>query len=374
MSVNLCLRIIKLSLLGILLSFYACVDQVDPEFNFQSNVIFIDAYALTEAGISTVTINRSVFENDNYTLESVAGAEVQMENVMTGSLTTFTEDSTGRYICPPAFATAVGETWKAYIRLPDGRRYESKPEVVTAPVAIDNIDATFSENIRFEADFNQFTPGHSIRIDWKDPANEDNFYLWKYRSYEPLTICRTCESGILRNDLCQVTENPPWLPKYYNYLCDTTCWMIRYGDEIPILEDRLVDGTTISSKEIAIIPYYRDRDVLVEIQQLSLSASSYDYFKIINDLVSNNSGLNAPPPAALFGNFFNPDDEGDQVLGQLTVAGVSTKRIFIDRSNLPTSPIIEDRPLRLETCFNCPFEYPCIEGFNRTLIKPEGWP
>lgn len=108
-------------------------------------------------------------------------------------------------------------------------------------------------------------------------------------------------------------------------------------------------------------------------QQLSLNKSTYDYFKIINDQVNANGGLNAPPPAPLLGNLFNPNDPNEIVLGQFTTAGVSTKSIFIDRSTIIENPIRPDDAIILETCIPCPTSFPCEESLTRTSKKPEGW-
>ncbi len=365
-------------ILGLILSVvaivYSCVDPVEPEFAYQDNIIFIEAYALTEPGLSSVSIKRSVFQLEEYRVEPVEHAIVRLENMETNSSVDFSEDLEGVYACPADFAAITGERWKLSIELEDGRKYESTTETVTKAIPIDNIEAEFSPEVKYEAGFGGYVPGHSIRIDFRDIAGEENFYLWKYRTYEPLVICKTCDDGIWRNDVCQNTAGPSWAPRYHDYLCETDCWLIRHGENLPIFDDLLSDGQEITGKEIAGIPYYRDQNILVEVQQLSLGKSAYDYFKIINDLVNENSGLNAPPPAALLGNLSSVNDPDDFVLGQFTATAVSTKRIFIDRSNTLATPIDPDHILRLEDCFNCPNYFPCEEGFFRTSIKPVGWP
>ncbi len=363
-----------LFLLSISSTFQSCVDPIEPEFDYLDNLIFIDAYALTEPGISSATIKRSVFALERYSLESVSNAQVKLENVDTGEFVEFTEDEFGTYACPPDFASVEGERWKFYATLADGRKIESKIETVTEAVAIDQLKADFSDEVRYDATSNEFQAGHSVKVDWKDPAGTKNFYLWKHRTFEPLTVCKTCVRGVCRNGVCVEANIPPWAPQYYDYLCETDCWMIRYGDQLPIFSDRLSDGTEIIAREIAAVPYFRAQDVLVEVQQLTLNESSYDYFKIINQLVSENSGLNAPPPSALIGNLISPDDEEEVILGQFTAAGVSTKRIFIDRSNILASPVDPDPNIRLEDCAMFPCSYPCEDSFFRTGTKPEGWP
>ena len=105
-----------------------------------------------------------------------------------------------------------------------------------------------------------------------------------------------------------------------------------------------------------------------------MDESAYEYFKVVNSQVSQSGGLNAPPPAALLGNLFNPNDASDLILGNFTAAGISTKRLFIDRSQITEYAITSPDPIILENCPTCPTSYPCMESFTRTGIKPNGWP
>lgn len=363
-----------ITLLLVVLVYQSCIESVDPEFDLQADIIFVDAYALTEPGTSSVTISKSTFENQiTYKVVNVPNASVKIENTNTGEVVIFVEDQSGVYGCPTNFAVAVGEEWKLYIELEDGKKIESNPQTVTSSVPLDNVQAEYSPEVEFNAANGKFIPGHRLTIDWQDPAGEENFYLWKYRTFEPLFVCKTCERGIFRNGEC-VPTGLSYGPPYYSYTCLPDCWQINLGKNLPIFHDRLEDGAMITNREIAIIPFNRRPDILVEIQQFTLDKSAYEYFKVINSLVNESGGLNAPPPAPLLGNLFNPDDSSDLLLGQFTAAGVSTKRVFIDRSQIIEPPLTTDDLVILETCVSCPTSAPCVESFSRTPIKPEGWP
>jgi len=370
MELRTCILISFLIIIAALIS--SCIDKVDAEYNYQDNIIFIDAYALTEAGTSTVTISRSNWSDlyKFYTVKFIPNAKVQLKNIDTELTIDFIADSTGVYVCPSDFAVEEGEVWKLFIELDDGRKFESKPEKVKAAIPIDEIRYEYSTEMFYYAARDKFVPGHRINIDWQDPEGDKNYYLWKYKTFEPLYVCKTCEKGILRNDACEAIN---FGPQYYNYLCDPVCWQIKYAKEPIIFEDRLSDGAAIKNKEIVILPFYRRPDILIEVQQLSLNESAYNYFKIISDQVSASGGLNAPPAAPLFGNLFNPDDPTEIVLGQFTAAGVSSKFVFIDRSTILENPFRPDDPIILETCIGCPQSYPCKESLTKTSIEPEGW-
>ena len=359
-------------LIVIIASVSSCIELVDTEYSYKDNLIFIDAYALTEEGLSTVSISKSNW-NETYAAYStilIPNAKVQFDNTVTGVIIDLEADATGVYVSPPDFTAKEGEVWKLYIELEDGRKYESKPEMVSKAVPIDEIKSEYSLEVDYDSGLRRFVHGHRVSLDWHDPPDEENFYLWKYKTYEPLIVCETCERGVFRNGSCEIRPNSG---RYFDYYCDTSCFQIQYEENLIIFDDRLSDGANILDKEIALLPFYRRTDILIEVQQLALNESAYNYFKIISDQVSASGGLNAPPPAPLLGNLFNPDDSGETVLGQFTTAGVSTQSVFIDRSIILERPISPDRSAVVEQCDDCPQDAPCVESVSRTKFEPEGW-
>lgn len=349
-----------------------CITPVEPEFKFKDGIIFVDAYALTEEGKSSISVQRSVLLNERFYTEAVSGATVLLINTVTNEEVVCTISSDGLYLPPNNFKVNQEESWKLYIELADGRRFESTPEVVNKGVEIDNIKATYSKEVTFLEEENGFVPGHSISIDWTDPAGTENFYLWKYKTYEPIVVCLTCERGQFRNGEC--TRDNNFRFRNFDYLCEVPCWFIRFSESFQIYDDGLVDGESIE-RPVAIVPFYRKQDILVEIQQLSLTKESYEYFEIINDILVENSGLNAPPPAALAGNLVNIDDPSEVVLGQFTATTSSTLTLFIDRSTITDTPINPETLPALEDTANPDHILiaPCEEGKQRTSIKPAGW-
>jgi hypothetical protein len=353
--------------------FLGCVTPVEPQYDYQDNILFIDAYALSEPGISSVSVKRSIFINGSYFLEDEPNARVRVISIETGQSVEFSEDTIGLYFCPPDFAVEEGETWVLDVVLQDGRHYESHPEKIAKSVPFQEVNVEYSPEVQYHKGFDRHIPGHRISVNWTDPAGEKNYYLWKYRSFEPMLVCKQCENSILRKGICEPIFVNIDLPDY-DYLCDTPCWRIRFGVDLPIFEDIFSDGTYIYDREIAIIPYYRAQNILVEVQQLSINESAFKYFTVINDLLTENTGLNAPPPAPLFGNLFNPELPDEVVLGHFTAAAVSIRRLWIERTRIKDFPLTPDKPLTLEECLGCPTEYPCMESFSRTSKKPEGWP
>lgn len=127
------------------------------------------------------------------------------------------------------------------------------------------------------------------------------------------------------------------------------------------------------------LPLYTRTDALVELQLWTLSEEAYRYYKVLKDLVDNNIGFNAPPPAPLVGNMRNVLDDEDFVFGRFSVAAASTTAVFIERETLTDLPIEPILPVVFEPTLNSPYPppatilAPCNESRYRTAIKPENW-
>jgi len=371
----------------LLLLVIACVEPTDPEFELREGLIFVDSFLTTTPGNSFVTISESVLLFERFRRTFIGGANVEFRNTNTNTLIPLVEQE-GIYLPPPDFVGSVGESWELQITLADGRQYRSLPERIIPSVPILEVSATFNPDLIFRPTNNQFVPGHSVSVDFADPPNEENFYFWSFRSFEHLVICESCENGIFRNGECEPNPIGSNRRDLYEYECDSDCWFIRTNESISVFSDEFSNGRIVNALPVADIVLFSRENIVVQLQQFSLTASAYEYYRILQDLVDNNAGINAPPPAALIGNMFNPNDDQEFVLGRFTAAAATAENIFIDRRNIQEQPV--NREIFFfegcnEVCpaINCPptsepgcvevLEAPCEETRFKTGITPEGW-
>ncbi len=363
-------------LILLLLSLESCVDPVTPEFKFKEGLVFIEAFAATSEGTSFVKISESEIHRDRTSNVFIEGAEVFFINTNTGVVIQLIEEDEV-YVPPANFVVSVGESWELEIKLLDGRHYKSLPETVLEPVAISDIKATFNPELLYRESLNGYVPGHSISVSLDDPPELENYYYWRFRSFESLSICETCFDGIYRNGVCEKFPEGVRHRPFYTYTCNSDCWKIRFNENVKVFADDFTNGTTIHQLPIADVLLYTKANILVEVQQFSLSVSAYEYYKILKDIIDNNGGFNAPPPAALIGNMFNANNSEDYVLGRFTAAATSTASVFINRTNIIEAQI-ETIEVRAETSPPVPeleltYSAPCVESRFRTGIRPQGW-
>ena len=366
------------ALIALVLVSQSCIEPVQPEFQYIENVLFVEGLASTAEGTSFVSIRQASTEFGIYQTSFLEGASVRVENIDNGVQTTFSEDLES-YVAPTDFVVNPGESYKLIVNLPDGRRIESNAESTADAVEINDVQINYESELYFDEELERNIPGHQMRVDFLDPVNVSNYYYFTYRLLEDLKFCERCYDGILRDGSCYRPPGFRNFPDYYDYQCDSECWKIRFPESIILYDDQLSDGLTIENFYVDNLPLYTRTDALVELQLWTLSEEAYRYYKVLKDLVDNNIGFNAPPPAPLVGNMRNVLNDEDFVFGRFSVAAASTAAVFIERETLTDLPIEPILPVVFEPTLNSPYPppattlAPCNESRYRTAIKPENW-
>lgn len=355
-----------------------CTDPVPPEYKYREGLIFVEGFASTSPGTSFVSINESAIEFGVNVVNFVEGANVFFENTTTGETVQLTEQI-GAYVPPNDFVTQVGEIWEVHIALNDGRTIASIPEKIVQPVPITSLKVDYDPELVYFVDKAKFVPGHSMTISFDDPEGVDNYYYWTYRTYENLDLCEKCIGGVFRDGECLNIGNLSTGFPYFDYPCQSDCWRIRFPQSVAIFSDKFSDGKAVTNFEIGDLLLYNKEDMVVEVQQVSLTPSAYEYYKVLKDIIDNSSGLNAPPPAALVGNLFDPNDSENFVFGRFTAAATTAAAMFVDRTSISEDPLEDRDPLMIEPTLNsllpppATVSAPCSETKHRTAIIPPGW-
>jgi hypothetical protein len=353
--------------------FFSCIDPIAPVFDFKEDLIIINALATTVPGTTNITVEKTAIEFGEYRSNFVSGCSIDLINSESKERYPFVEKD-NVYSISDEFAILPGSRWEVEVTLPDGSVYRSTSEVAPRTVPILEIYQDFNPEMTYDEGYGGYIPGHEIKIDFQDPPDEKNFFLYQYRAYQEELYCKICENGILRDGECLSQINNPLLTKeYYTYICDQRCWKISYNDEVIVFDDQFTNGKFIAKLIVARLPYISNQDVLMEVIKLNISEESYNYYKTVKDLVDNNSGLNAPLPTALIGNFYGVSDPDQTVLGRFTAGSSVIKSIFIERNSM-SEPTLGRIKLPEPEAFGDPipnpltYETPCEESQYRTSV------
>jgi Domain of unknown function (DUF4249) len=388
-----------------LLSMFACVNGFDPDLNLGTDLLVVEGIITDLPTPQAVTLARARSTGANKASTTpVTKATVAV--LVNGTPVSLTETQPGRYELPAGFRGKVGASYQLRFQTAEGLRYESDTETMLSGPPIANVyDVYNPENPNPPKLFNDGLPNVSndVYVDFNDPADQRNFYLWRTRLYEEQNWCATCQQSRYKvEDVGPVGTGPikvlgcvpdPRLNTYtfFDYVCRDYCWDIFYSTNTNIFADVYSNGQAQRGRLVAQVPVYQSNSALLDVEQLALTPGAYRYYKLFQDQTQNTGTLVDTPPAPTVGNVRNLADDAENVVGYFTAASASVNHYWLDRKNVPQTlslrglfyvqnrrkPQVEIPPALLpgET-----FEYGkgipsaiCVPSATRTNDRPTGW-
>jgi hypothetical protein len=303
---------------------------------------------------------------------------------------TLTEAEPGTYILPNSFRGKVGDIYKLSIFTREGASYESSNEKMLPVPAIKKVTETFNpKGIKKLSFYGDNTPTNDLYIDFDDPEGEKNFYRWRWYDFETIKICESCvrgryyqyetDKGLTGSCFKDLTIDPN---EIYDYTCQDLCWNIFPSTDILIFSDIYTNGQSQNNKLVAQVPLYQTNACLVNIQQLSISANAYRYYKLLQDQSISTGTLADTPPAPIRSNVYNVNDVTELVLGYFTASAVYQEPTMVYRKNVVGGEFdsifrfINNRDVQVEPKTFERYKKPdalCIPSRTRTPNYPYGW-
>jgi hypothetical protein len=363
-------------ILFFVLSLVACIDPYEVDFGSGNKILVVEGFLTDDIqNADTIKIRYSIYNNQQSIFIS------PIENVKVSVFTTVTKEETklvdlgkGRFLPPKGFKVKSSEKYVLKFTLPDGQQYESTPQGLVPTPPIERVYEQFNPKSRLSEDGKTFRSANEVFIDFKDPPNQKNFYLWRFTHYERVQYCATCYQSLLDYSTGGCTIKSAI--DYFDYPCDGECYEIFRDKKLNIFSDVVSDGKVISGRLIAKIPVFYTAGCLVEVQQVGISYEAYSIYKILQAQTQTNGGLADTPPEAIVGNISNISNPGERIVGFFSIGNIQKKQIWLDRLNTVGTPIdlVLGHKIVLEP--PTPFRPPsarCKPSTNRTPFKPEGW-
>ena len=418
----------------------ACVDPEDITLHSTNDILVVDGTITDQAEPQIIHLSRSQGDRLTGRFNTVPVTKATMEVVVDSSLVIAAHETVdGSYQLPGDFKGQIGHTYHLRFTLSDGTSYVSTQQIMPPVSPIMKVSVKFNLNSLSPAIKGFYTAGHDLFIDTQDPASEHNYYRWEWTLWERQYWCHSCTKGVYSvykvlpftyKDMAYFvtgkelyedcfTPNPgkerfdaPEVSNSYwifDYQCRTSCWHIFYDYDINIFDDKFTNGSLISQKKVASIPFYDYQPGLVDIRQFSLTADAYRYYKLFQDQTEKTSGLADAPPTALGGNVHQVNNPQITVVGYFSASSVSLVHYWLDRKDTqgvaygatdPTGPHLydgddlfyalngrrpypeppppytgsrESPPVLLWPNTDRPPKAPCLLNDNQTPFKPEGW-
>ena len=250
------------------------------------------------------------------------------------------------------FRGEVGRTYILSITLPDGTRYESRPERLNPVPVLEPLRATLRPGILAfgQPDY------YDVRIDTQDPATPGNYYRWSALGW----IGRWVQFD---------PNNPP--VNVFGPPCNTcSCWIPNYGPPGDVLSDALVNGNRITQRLVYSLPVYAVGPQFVQVRQFSITRAAYQYWTLFEQQRTRSGSLFDAQPASIEGNVRAVNDTTKRALGFFGASAVSQQRITIAGDTINYN--------RFLTRYGKQFIPPtgdCFSNFsNPILVPPSGWP
>lgn len=368
-----------------LLSIFACVEPFEIDYNLNENIVIVEATLTDETGPQYIFLKESKLVSNNKVSSNVPLENCKVSVVIDGKdkiQFLEKENEPGSYLSPSNFKIEPNKTYQLVFSTAKGEEFESSLERLEKGAEIKKVYQKL-EVIGKTGD-KVYQGFHKIYIDTEDPSAAKNYYLWDWNLYEAQEICITCEPqeryytrpypGVCIKDLPIGFRNIK-----YDYECYGACWEILHNNKINIMADDFSNGKTITARHITDVPiYHLNRGAVIEIKQQSINATAYKYYKVLLEQNQNSGGLADTPPVSLIGNI--KSKSSSTVAGYFRVADESKYFYWVDRSDVLKTDILPvyliGRPPNFEPTaedITRPPLVPCINSYNRTNIKPNGW-
>ncbi|ELR69418.1 hypothetical protein C900_04950 [Fulvivirga imtechensis AK7] len=263
-----------------------------------------------------------------------------------GNTVLFENLDNGVYQSPENYMAEVGRSYTLLIETADGVRYNSIPQEIVPVPAMEEIRTEFVKIAT--ADPNKFITGMDVIVEFNDPM-DNNFYLWESRGVYEVNA---------RPDLhLDEFGQPDPLP------CCEKCWVTEVTDNSLRLLNDVNSNGQLQEVKVAFIEddgirfsggYY------VKISQMAISREAFDFYKVLDQLLSINGDLFDPPPVIIRGNIVNLDNPDENVIGLFRAAAVVQDSIFI-------------RPDMLDERKEAVLRNDCRNYKNGTVERPEFW-
>ncbi|HMJ67850.1 MAG TPA: DUF4249 domain-containing protein [Cyclobacteriaceae bacterium] len=355
----------------------ACVDPIMVDAPGAAEILVVDGSITDAPGPYWVKISRGVsLEADSAVHTRVRNAIVKLYDD-TGAVENFVEPRPGEYRTDGAIRGTIGRTYHITAQLPDGTILESEPEKIYPRGQITSIRHQFDARSDTRAYGVFAADAFNIFVDGDAPtANGEEAYVrWRMTgTYKVMTHPELHETLALEFYYktpypCSGYNVAPALhggilEKVTECTC-CTCWVKQFDAKPQLSDTELVSNGQFRNVKVGEVPIsgatFYDK-YKIDVEQMTISRSAFEFFKLIRLQKDAPSNLFQPPPGRLTGNIRSSKEE-QVVVGLFWATSVTRTSTYLLKSDVPY--IVP--PIKKIT-------EPCNTSFAKsTTTKPADW-
>jgi hypothetical protein len=309
-------RSIYVYILSVGVASASCKKPYAPEITSGTNSLLVVEGVIDPGNDSTfISLSHTVKISDTVKTAAERGATVAVES--SSATRTLTEISPGVYSALPLNLDTT-QQYHLRIKLANGKEYMSDYEKPKLTPPIDTITYTIKD------------ASLQINASAHDPSNSTHYYRWDYseawrfnsKFYSSFKVV----NGIIY----------PRLPAEDIFSCFSGAKSSRIvlGSSVKLAQDVIsnVPVTTINSSSEKISIRYS-----ILIKQYALTKQAFAFYENLKKNTEQLGSIFDALPSEVGGNVHNTANPVEPVIGYVGVSTVQSKRIFIDKEDLPGS-------------------------------------
>lgn len=329
------IRTLVFLLFSLLLS--SCIERYDAAVGYEEKLLVVDAFISNAEGPYSVSLT---YSSSNITdlNDYITGAKVKIiDNDGREYMLNHTQN--GIYKTPFTFRALIGNTYKLHIEN-NANTYESEPCQLREPSNIDSLYFTTGTAIIT----NQEIPVLQLRVDASVCSDEETYLRWE--------INENWRTFLQRPETLIMTDDTTFTSKenivYHCYKSSKINSINIYSFQN--LNENQITAKNIASFSTAANDKFTQR-YRAEILQYSISKDEYNFWSRLKQTSDEGNNFFGKQPFGVKGNMKCINDPNKDVLGFFQVAGLSSKEIYINKSE------IGQLDLPVYSSYNqCPFD------------------
>jgi len=305
----------------VVLTFQGCIYDFTPDTTNYENKLVVYGCVSNEDRPVEVFLSRTTDISSNGNIPE-NNAHVELMDGY-GNSVTLVEISNGTYSTVDNYQGVAGGKYKIMIQTQDNTRYESDYEVLTQPVAIDNVDYEITEIET--SDINQPIKGCQFYVDVNAQSGSNKYF--RYEMDETWKI-------VMPYVVTAYWDGTDFIPASF----ESVCYKHDEITDFYVLNTAEYGSNQVEKLPLNFVTNETSRlryQYCLNVKQYTMSETTYFFWKSQYDNLGNSS-FYYKQPYEVIGNIKNIDNPDDIVLGIFEASGVSNMRGFVNNYSSPT--------------------------------------
>lgn len=284
-----------------------------------NNYLVVEGFINSGNDSTFIKLSRTVALGNSVGVTAERGAAVIVE----GSGTTYplSEVRAGVYSALPLNLNA-SQKYHLRIKLSNGKEYLSDDSEVKVTPPVDTITYDIKNT------------GLQINVSAHDPAANTHYYRWDYEETWLFHAKFTSNYKVVNGDILPRSLDDQVFTCFGNHTSSTVTLASTLKLASDIVSNAPITNIIPSSEKVSM-------RYSILIKQYALTAEAFAFWENLRKNTEQLGSIFDALPSEIKGNIHNTTDAKEPVVGFISVGTMTSKRIFVDKDDLPKSWILQ---------------------------------